>query len=105
MDEKNGLNVQSIPVCEGLFSQLSWIFMIPVFIYWFYLQIKGKTIFPKAYVFTNIIFIFYGIENISNKYSSKCFSSRIFIQPTNESMIIWFGIMLKFIRNQRNRIE
>ena len=70
---KNGYSSQAIPICEGLYSQLSWFvilceaIIVPVFIYWFYLQIKGKTIFPKAYVFTNIIFIFYGIENISNK--------------------------------------
>lgn len=47
---RNGYAAHTIPVCEGLFSQMSWvvpvseIMMLPVFIYWFYLQIKRKTL-------------------------------------------------------------
>ena len=39
-----------IPVCEGL--------MLPVFLYWFYLQITGNTIFKKGMAFTNVLVIF-----------------------------------------------
>lgn len=60
----NGYASESLPVCEGLFSQLSWFItisealMLPVFLYWFYLQIKGKTVFPRWMAFTNVRVIF-----------------------------------------------
>ena len=107
---KNGFSDQAIPVCEGLFSQLSWIiiisliFMTPVFIYWFYLQIKGKTIFPKAYAFTNVIFILIILKIFQINIPQSAFRLGFSNGLTNESMLIWFGIMLKFIRNQRNKI-
>ena len=107
---KNGFSDQAIPVCEGLFSQLSWIiivsliFMIPVFIYWFYLQIKGKTIFPKVYAFTNVIFIFIILKIFQINIPQSAFRLGFTNGLMSESMIIWFGIMLKFIRSQRNKI-
>ena len=107
---KNGFNDQAIPVCEGLYSQLSWIiivseiFMIPVFIYWFYLQIKGKTIFPKGYAFTNVIFIFIILKIFQINIPQSAFRLGFTNGLMSESMIIWFGIMLKFIKSQRNNI-
>ena len=46
---QNGYAVEALPVCEGLFAQLSWLvpvsegLMLPVFLYWFFLQATGKT--------------------------------------------------------------
>ncbi len=78
--------------------------MIPVFIYWFYLQIKGKTIFPKAYAFTNVIFILIILKIFQINIPQSAFRLGFTNGLMSESMIIWFGIMLKFIKSQRNNI-
>ena len=96
----NGYQAQAIPVCEGLFSQLSWviivseIMMIPVFIYWFYLQIKGKTIFSKGYAFTNVIFIFIILKLFLKFIPNSAFRLGFTNGLMSESMIIWFTIIL-----------
>ena len=67
----NGYKSEAITVCEGLFHQLSWIvpiseiLMLPVFLYWFYLQISRKTIFPRWMAFTNVLVIFGILKAIS----------------------------------------
>lgn len=60
----NGYADVAMPACEALFKHLSWIvtlsevFMLAQFIYWFYLQITKKTVFPSVSAFTNILFIY-----------------------------------------------
>lgn len=60
----NGYADVAMPDCEALFKHLSWIvtlsevFMLEPFIYWFYLQITKKTVFPRVSAFTNILFIY-----------------------------------------------
>ena len=104
---KNGFQEQSIPVCEGLFSQLSWviiiseIMIIPVFIYWFYLQFKGKTIFPKYYAFTNVIFIYIFLQLFLKFIPISPFHLGFKCGLMNESMFIWFLIILKFTRKNK----
>ena len=50
----NGFSQDSITICESLFANFSWlvpvseILMLPVFLYWFYLQITSKTVFKKG---------------------------------------------------------
>ena len=96
----NGYAAQAIPVCEGLFSQLSWvvlvseIMMLPVFIYWFYLQIKGKTAFPKWMAFTNVLVIFAALKCLTLFMPDSAFRIAFTNGLMSESMVIWFGIML-----------
>ena len=46
-------------ICAELYNSLSWVvivseaLMLPVFVYWFYLQITGKTVFPKTIALDN----------------------------------------------------
>ena len=60
----NGYATEALPVCEGLFSRLSWLvpvseaLMLPVFLYWFWLQLRGKTVFPKGMAFTNVLIVY-----------------------------------------------
>ena len=103
---KNGYSSQAIPICEGLYSQLSWFvilceaIIVPVFIYWFYLQIKGKTIFSKGFAFTNVIFIFIILKTIYKLFPNNAYSLGFLNGLMSESMIIWFGFMLNFIRKK-----
>lgn len=65
----NGYEAAALPACEALYSHLSWIimvsefFMLPVFLYWFYLVICGRTGLPRWVAFGNVL-IFYVILSI-----------------------------------------
>lgn len=61
---QNGYSDTALPACEALFSHLSWIvmlseaFMLPVFLYWFYLVVSGKTKLPRWMAAGNVL-VFY----------------------------------------------
>lgn len=90
----------ALAVAEALHDQFVFVFfigeaiMVLPFLYWFCLQISGKTVFPKWTAFTNVIVI-YGILLIATELLPD---SPFRIGFTNglmsESMFIWFGIML-----------
>ena len=96
----NGFASEALAVCEGLFSCMSWFvpvseaLMLPVFIYWFYLQITGKTAFPRAMAFTNVLIIFGILKGISNLLPVSAFRLGFTNGLMSESMILWFGFML-----------
>lgn len=96
----NGYTAESLPVCEGLFAQLSWlvptseVLMLPVFIYWFWLQIRGKTVFPRWMAFTNVLVIFAALKGLTLLMPVSAFRLGFTNGLMSESMIIWFGIML-----------
>ena len=96
----NGYAVDSLAVCEGLYAQLSWLvpvseaLMLPVFIFWFYLQIRGRTEFPKWMAFTNVLIIFALLKGLTMLMPVSAFRLGFTNGLMSESMIIWFGIML-----------
>ena len=97
---ENGYAAEALPVCEGLFYLLSWlvpvseIVMLPVFLYWFYLQIAGKTAFPKWMAFTNVLLIYAVLKGVSLLLPVSAFRLGFTNGLMSESMILWFGIML-----------
>ncbi len=96
----NGYAGSALAVCEGLFSQLSWLvlateaLMLPVFLYWFWLQIRGKTVFPKWMAFTNVLVIFALLKGLSLLMPVSAFRLGFTNGLMSESMILWFGFML-----------
>ena len=96
----NGFAAESLTVCEGLFSRLSWLvpvseaMMLPVFLYWFYLQITGKTVFSKTMAFTNVLILFAVLKGISLLLPVSAFRLGFTNGLMSESMILWFGAML-----------
>ena len=96
----NGYAADSLAVCEGLYAQLSWLvpvseaLMLPVFIFWFYLQIRGRTEFPKWMAFTNVLIIFGLLKGLTMLMPVSAFRLGFTNGLMSESMIIWFGIML-----------
>lgn len=96
----NGYAADSLAVCEGLYAQLSWLvpvsemLMLPVFIFWFYLQICGRTVFPKWMAFTNVLIIFALLKGLTLLMPVSAFRLGFTNGLMSESMIIWFGIML-----------
>ena len=101
----NGYPAEALVVCEGLFSRLSWLIpvsealMLPVFLYGFYLQITGKTVFPKAMAFTNVLILFVVLKGISLLLPVSAFRLGFTNGLMNESMILWFSFML--LREER----
>ena len=97
---KNGYASESLTVCEGLYSQLSWLIivseglMLPVFICWFYLQVRGRTVFPKWMAFTNVLVIFALLKCLSILMPVSAFRLGFINGLMSESMMIWFLIMM-----------
>ena len=96
----NGYADVALAVCEGLFSRLSWLvpvseaLMLPVFLYWFWLQLRGQTVFPRGMAFTNVLIIFALLKGLSLAMPVSAFRLGFTNGLMSESMILWFGIML-----------
>ena len=96
----NGYATEALPVCEGLFSRLSWLvpvseaLMLPVFLYWFWLQLRGRTVFPRGMAFTNVLIIYALLKGLSLAMPASAFRLGFTNGLMSESMILWFGIML-----------
>ena len=100
----NGYAMDTVAVCEGLFYQLCWlvpvseILMLPVFIYWFWLQVRRRTMFPKWMAFSNVLIIFAVLKGLSVLLPVSAFRLGFTNGLMSESMIIWFGIMAMWER-------
>jgi hypothetical protein len=96
----NGYAADALVICEGLFSLFSWVvpasevLMLPVFIYWFYLQITGRTVFAKGIAFTNVLFIFAVLKLVVSLMPESAFRLGFTNGLMSESMAVWFAIML-----------
>lgn len=108
----NGYEAMSLSACEAMFAHFKWIvfvsevFMLPPFLYWFYLQALGKTIFPKVMTATNPLIIYGVLKLISSVLPDEPFRLGFVNGLMSESMFIWFGIMLIWIvANSKNQIR
>ena len=95
----NGFTAQALAVCEGLYARLSWLvpvseaLMLPVFIYWFCLQLRERTVFPRWMAFTNVLVIFALLKGLTLLIPVSAFRLGFTNGLMSESMMIWFGIM------------
>ena len=98
----------AVTICEALFARLSWVIpasgamMLPVFVYWFYLQITGKTEFPRAFAFTNVLLIFAVLKMIQLALPVSAFRIGFTNGLMSESMLLWFGAMLLYLRREKD---
>lgn len=103
---RNGYAAEALPVCEGLFHQLTWLvpvsegMMLPVFLYWFYLQMTRKTFFPRWMAFTNVLVIYAAMKGVSLLMPVSAFRLGFTNGLMSESMILWFGFMLIWERRR-----
>ena len=74
--------------------------MLPVFLYWFWLQIRGETVFPKGMAFTNVLILFALLKALSLLMPVSAFRLGFTNGLMSESMILWFGIMLAWERRR-----
>lgn len=105
----SGYEAVSLPACEALFAQFKWVvpvsevFMLPPFLYWFYLQISGKTIFPKAMAATNTLIIYGVLKLVSLALPDSPFRLGFINGLMSESMFIWFGIMALYAASRSDK--
>ena len=89
-------------ICLLLYENTSWViaaseaFMLPVFVYWFYLQVRGFTAFPKPFAFTNVLIFFGLLKGITLFMPDGAFRLAFNNGLMSESMIIWFAVMLVY---------
>lgn len=90
----------ALAVAEAMNTQFSSIvfiseaIMILPFLYWFYLQISGKTVFPRQMAFTNILIIYGVLQIVKALLPDTPFRLGFTNGLMSESMFVWFGIML-----------
>jgi hypothetical protein len=106
----NGYGDIAYQICEAVYLHLSWIvilcevFMIPVFVYWFYVVLRGKTKLPKWVAFTNVLIIFAVMEVIKSFMPESAFRIGFTNGLMSESMFIFFIIILVVRWKQINYI-
>lgn len=94
----NGHGDIALETCAALFDHLSWIvtlseaFMLPVFLYWFFLQIRGKTRFAKGMAFTNVLVIYGVLDLFKSGLPESAFKIGFTNGLMSESMILFFAI-------------
>ncbi|HCB94391.1 MAG TPA: hypothetical protein DEP65_01085 [Ruminococcus sp.] len=69
---------------------VSEVFMLLPFLYWFWLQFTKKTVYPKAFSFTNILIIYAVFYIIKLLLPDSPFRIGFANGLMSESMVIWF---------------
>lgn len=91
------LMIYGDPAHEGALSWLvpvSEAVMLPVFLYWFYLQISGNTVFPKWMAFTSVLVFYALLRGLTMAMPAGAFRLAFENGLMSESMLLWFGCML-----------
>lgn len=100
---QNGYAADAAAVCEAVYSQFSWgilvsvAMMIPVFLYWFMLQIRGDTIYPKWMAFANVLIVFLILKGVSLLMPISAFRLGFTNGLMSESMVVWFLVHLIYL--------
>ena len=107
----NGFPEDAITICEAMYGNFSWlvpvseVLMLPVFLYWFYLQITGRTVFRKSMAFTSVLVIFAVLKTIAAIMPKSAFKLGFTNGLMSESMIVWFILIYSEIGIVKERIN
>ena len=86
----------ALPACEALFDHLSWVIivsevvMLPVFLYWFYVVVRGKTTLPRWMAAGNVLVFYCILSAIKAILPDTAFSLGFTNGLMSESMIFFF---------------
>ena len=106
----NGFSEDALFICESLYNNFSWLIpvsealMIPVFLYWFYLQITGRTAFKKGMAFTNVLVVFAVLKTIASFMPDSAFRLGFTNGLMSESMIIWFILVFTGVGKENGKV-
>ena len=85
-------------VAETLFFNFKWIitaseiFMLLPFLYWFYLQLRAKTVFPRLFCLSNVLVIYLILFAVKSLMPVSAFRLGFTNGLMSESMVIFFAI-------------
>lgn len=102
-------SAETFLVVESMYSQFLPAFfigeaiMVLPFLYWFYLQVSAKTVFPKGLAFTNVIVIYGILQVVKLVLPQSPFRMGFANGLMSESMFIWFGIMLVWVACRKSK--
>lgn len=86
----------ALPACEALFDHLSWVIivsevvMLPVFLYWFYVVVRGKTTLPRWMAAGNVLVFYCILSVIKSILPDTAFRLGFTNGLMSESMIFFF---------------
>lgn len=86
----------ALPACEALFDHLSWVIivsevvMLPVFLYWFYVVVRGKTTLPRWMAAGNVLVFYCILYVIKSILPDTAFRLGFTNGLMSESMIFFF---------------
>lgn len=110
----NGYSEVALPACEALYSHLSWVIMVsevvmlPVFLYWFYVVVRGKTTLPRWMAAGNVLVFYVVLLAVKSFLPDTPFRIGFTNGLMSESMIFFFLLIwivggichtIKFISN------
>ncbi len=106
---QNGFSEDALLICQSLFQNFLWfipiseVLMLPVFLYWFYLQITGTTIFKRKMAFTNVLLIFAILKTVSMLMPESAFRLGFTNGLMSESMFIWFILIFLGVNSDQKK--
>lgn len=104
----NGYSEAALPACEALFQHLAWvvaaseIMMLPVFVYWFFAVISGKTFLPKKAAFFNVLVFYLILKALTFLMPNTAFRIGFTNALMSESMVLFFVVIWLFSRRIEN---
>jgi len=94
----HGYAEQSTEICETLYNHLSWIVMVseavmlPPFIYWFWIVLRGNTMMPKTMAIVNPLVFYFALYIVRCIMPQSAFRIGFTNGLMSESMIVCFII-------------
>ena len=96
----NGYAAAALPVSEALFNHLSWLapvseaLMLPPYLYWFWLLMRGGSVFPKRMALSNPLIYYMLLKLMTMAMPTGAFRLAFTNGLMSESMMLWFGSFL-----------
>ena len=106
---KNGFAEAANAVCEAIYRHFKWLplvcelIMIPPFVYWIYLQLKGATILPKGMALFSALPVYAVLYLIKTVLPVSAFRLGFANGLMSEAMVIWFAALLVWTRLEAKR--
>ena len=103
----NGYSEAALPACEALYSHLSWVIMVsevlmlPVFLYWFYVVLRGKTTLPRWMAAGNVLVFYVVLLAVKSLLPDTPFRIGFTNGLMSESMIFFFLLIWIVGKNEK----
>ena len=103
----NGYSEAALPACEALYSHLSWVIMVsevlmlPVFLYWFYVVVRGKTTLPRWMAAGNVLVFYVVLLAVKSLLPDTPFRIGFTNGLMSESMIFFFLLIWIVGKNEK----